>query len=169
MTLPKKIAAQAKDVIGQLIARHETVATAESCTGGLIAGALTSVSGSSAAVYGGFITYANDAKTRMIGVPEALIAEHGAVSEAVARAMADGARKTSGTDWAVAVTGVAGPTGGTSEKPVGLVHFGLAGPDGTTHHRELFPDTGRDGIRQSTVLLALELLKARLDKSSPSH
>ncbi len=162
MSVPEKITVQANHVVERLTARLEMVVTAESCTGGLIAGALTSVSGSSAAVYGGFVTYANNAKAKMIGVPEALISEHGAVSEPVARAMAEGARNTSGVDWAIAVTGIAGPTGGTNEKPVGLVHFGLAGPDGVTHHRELFPDNGRDGIRQSTVLLALDLLAARL-------
>lgn len=140
-----------------LIARHVMV-TAESCTGGLVAGALTSVSGSSSILYGGFVTYANAAKTAMIGVPAALIEKHGAVSEPVARSMAEGARKKAGVDLAIAITGIAGPGGGSDEKPIGLVHFGLATNDGTVHRVENFGDLGRDQIRQESVRVALEMI-----------
>lgn len=139
------------------LARHVMV-TAESCTGGLIAGALTSVAGSSTILYGGFVTYANAAKTAMIGVPAELIEAHGAVSAEVARAMAQGARKTADVDLAIAVTGVAGPGGGSDEKPIGLVHFGLARAGTTLHREERFGDLGRDGIRQETVRVALTMI-----------
>src|SRR5215472_4255803 len=98
------------------------VATAESCTGGLVAGALTAIPGSSDVLDRGFVTYSNAAKTALVGVPEALIAEHGAVSQAVARAMAEGGMAAAGVGAAVAITGIAGPGGGTADKPVGLVH-----------------------------------------------
>lgn len=139
------------------IAGHVAV-TAESCTGGLIAAALTSVSGSSAILYGGFVTYANQAKSEMIGVPAELIAGHGAVSEPVARAMAEGARRTAGVDVSIAVTGIAGPGGGSEEKPIGLVHFGLTTRTRTVHRVKHFGDLGRDGIRQSAVRIALEMI-----------
>lgn len=140
-----------------LIAKHMMV-TAESCTGGLVAGALTSVAGSSAILYGGFVTYANAAKTEMIGVPDDLIALHGAVSEEVARAMAEGARRTARVDLAIAITGVAGPGGGSEKKPIGLVHFGLATANDTIHRVERFGDLGRDQIRQESVKVALEMV-----------
>jgi nicotinamide-nucleotide amidase len=136
-----------------------TVTTAESCTGGLIAGALTSISGSSDAVYGGFVTYANTAKTTMIGVPARLIRDYGAVSSQVARAMADGARSKSHADLGLSVTGIAGPNGGNDKKPVGLVYIGCATHEGTrvTEHR-FDAKLGRDGIREATVLAALAML-----------
>ena len=129
-----------------LVARKQMIVTVESCTGGLIAGALTDVPGSSDAVHGGFITYANEAKEKMVGVPAALIEAHGAVSEQVARAMAEGALKATGAAIAIAVTGIAGPGGGTEGKPVGLVYFACATADGTTPHVERFGDAGRQEV-----------------------
>ena len=113
-------------------ASGKTIATAESCTGGLVAGRITNVPGSSAVFRYGWVTYANEAKTAELGVPAELLARHGAVSAEVARAMAEGALRASGADVAVAVTGIAGPDGGSTEKPVGLVWFGLARRDGET-------------------------------------
>ncbi len=132
--------------------------TAESCTGGLVAGAVTAVPGSSAVFTHGFITYANEAKTQMLGVPEAMLAAHGAVSAEVARAMAEGARARSGADYGVSVTGVAGPDGGSAEKPVGTVWFGLAGPGGTTAQHQLFQGD-RAEIRAQAVAFAISLLE----------
>jgi len=136
-----------------------TLATVESCTGGLVAGALTAVPGSSDVVDRGFVTYRNTAKTALVGVPEALIAAHGAVSEPVARAMAEGGARAVGVDLAVAVTGVAGPGGGTAQKPVGLVHFAVAGVGRATAHREQrFGDIGREAVRLQSVRVALEMV-----------
>lgn len=150
--------ALARKVNIRLASAGHVMVTAESCTGGLIAAALTSVAGSSAILYGGFVTYANAAKTEMIGVPADLIAAHGAVSAPVARAMAEGARHTARADLAIAVTGIAGPGGGSDEKPIGLVHFGLATATRTLHRAEHFGDLGRDHIRQETVRVALEMV-----------
>jgi nicotinamide-nucleotide amidase len=158
MQMPDDIAPLAQQVIAALKAKGLTVAAAESCTGGLIAGALTSVSGSSDVVYGGFVTYANEAKIVMIGVPFALLKQFGAVSKEVAIAMAEGALAASGTHMAIAVTGVAGPTGGSKDKPVGLVHFACATADGTRHLRKQFRDMDRDGIRRASVVEALKML-----------
>lgn len=134
------------------------VVTAESCTGGLIAATLTAIAGSSDVVDRAFVTYSNEAKREMIGVPWDAILGHGAVSEPVARAMAAGALARSNATLAVSVTGVAGPGGGTAEKPVGLVHFSAArsGFD-TIAERHVFPGD-RDGIRRVTVLTALTML-----------
>lgn len=148
----------AQAVIEAAVARGWTLATAESCTGGLVCGALTAVAGSSAAVDRGHVTYSNRAKTDLLGVDPDLIEAHGAVSEAVARAMAVGARGRSAVDLAVSVTGIAGPGGGSDEKPVGLVHFGLAGPDGVHHRRETYGDIGRDAVRAAAVRTALQML-----------
>lgn len=150
----------AAHLIGTLLDRKMTIVTAESCTGGLIVSALTEIPGSSGAVYGGFVTYANGAKVRMIGVDETLIADHGAVSAQVARAMAEGARHTAGADIAIAVTGVAGPGGGSEAKPVGLVHLACATTAGISHVERRFGDLGRQGIREATVKAALELALA---------
>ncbi len=140
------------------------VATAESCTGGLIAGCLTEIAGSSDVVDRGFVTYSNQAKNKMLDVPLALIESHGAVSEPVARAMAEGAIAQSEADLAVAVTGVAGPGGGTAEKPVGLVHLACARRGGKTLHRaQRYGDLGRAGIREATIRTALEMLSQQLD------
>jgi nicotinamide-nucleotide amidase len=141
-----------------LIARKQMIVTAESCTGGLIAGALTDVPGSSEAVFGGYVTYANEAKSGMIGVDRELIRAHGAVSEQVARAMAEGALKTRGAAVAIAVTGIAGPAGGSDTKPVGLVHFAYADAGKTIHLEKRFGDLGRQVVREETVKAALQLV-----------
>ncbi|TDQ66327.1 nicotinamide-nucleotide amidase [Maritalea mobilis] len=154
----------AQITIEQLISKQATIATAESCTGGLIAGALTSVPGSSAAVFGGYVTYSNEAKTQMLGVPVHLIEEVGAVSKEVACAMAEGAQRISGATLSVAVTGIAGPGGGTAEKPVGLVHFACADEDGSCHIVRNFKEMERDEVREETVRVALTLVLARLDQ-----
>lgn len=152
--------ARAVAVLDAFRARGWTLATAESCTGGLVAGALTEVPGSSDVVDRGFVTYSNAAKMAMLGVPEATLAAHGAVSEETARAMAEGARKAAGVDAAVAITGVAGPGGGSAAKPVGLVHFACARRDGTTVHREKrLGEIGRAEVRRLSVLQALDLLR----------
>ncbi len=154
------MAAQATALLAACRARGLTVATAESCTGGLIAAALTAIAGSSDVVDRGFVTYSNAAKTAMLGVPEALIAEVGAVSEAVARAMVLGALAASPADLAVAVTGIAGPGGGSADKPVGLVWFGAARRGGAAMtERRVFPGD-RDAVRRATVLHAFALLAA---------
>lgn len=139
--------------------RGFTVATVESCTGGLVCGALTAIAGSSAMVQGGLITYANEAKVALAGVPVALLDRHGAVSEPVARAMAEGGRSRLDATFAVSITGVAGPGGGSVEKPVGLVHFACAGPSGTRHRERGFGELSRDDIRRLSVLEALDLLR----------
>lgn len=157
---PDDIETQAAAVIAAAAGRGWTLATAESCTGGLIAGALTAVAGSSAVVDRGFVTYSNAAKSEMLGVPKDLIDTHGAVSEPVARAMATGARTEAGVALAVSVTGVAGPGGGSAEKPVGLVHFGCATPAGVVHERRLFGEMGREAVRLDSVRVALGLLLA---------
>nr|WP_204262702.1 CinA family protein [Methylobacterium sp. BTF04] len=155
--------ARAEAVIAAYTAAGLRIATAESCTGGLVAGLLTAVPGSSAVVERGFVTYSNDAKAEAIGVPPDLIARHGAVSEPVARAMADGALAHSRADVAVAITGIAGPGGGTADKPVGLVHFGLATKNGPVGHREArYGDLGRAEIRRRAVADALGLLESAL-------
>jgi len=154
----------AKEIIETLVARKMTLATAESCTAGLLAGAITSVPGSSAGFYGGFVTYSNAAKSRMIGVPARMIEDHGAVSAQVARAMADGARNTARTDLAVSITGIAGPDGGTERKPVGLVYFAVATKDGTDVQERRFGDIGRDAIRQASVETALAMVLDTLNK-----
>jgi nicotinamide-nucleotide amidase len=136
------------------------IATAESCTGGLVAALLTEISGSSSVVERGFVTYSNEAKIELIGVPAELIAAHGAVSEPVARAMAEGALAHSRADVAVGITGVAGPTGGMATKPVGLVHFGLARKGAATIHLERrYGDLGRETVRRRAVEDALALLE----------
>ena len=137
------------------------MATAESCTGGLIAGACTDLSGSSAWFERGFVTYSNAAKSELLGVDAALIEAHGAVSEAVARAMAAGALARSRAQVSVAVTGVAGPTGGSADKPVGTVWFGWATPAGVFPEHRRF-DGNRAAVRQATVAHALAGLLARL-------
>ncbi len=144
-------------------ARGWRVASAESCTGGLVAALLTEVAGSSVVVDRGFVTYSNEAKTEMLGVPPALLAAHGAVSEPVARAMAEGALARSLAQVAVAVTGIAGPGGATATKPVGLVHFGLARTGQATRHLERrYRDQGRATVRRLAVADALALLEEAL-------
>ena len=160
MQMPDEIAKLAAEVIAALKAQRLTIATAESCTGGLIAGALTSIPGSSDAVYGGFVTYANEAKIAMVGVPYALLHEFGAVSKEVASAMAEGAMGAAGTHLAVAVTGIAGPDGGSKDKPVGLVHIAVATGETTRNLRKTFdPEWTRDQIREASVIEALKLVR----------
>lgn len=156
---PEDIVDLAASVIEATAARGWTVATAESCTGGLVAGALTEVAGSSAVMDRGFVTYSNAAKTALLGVPDAVLAQHGAVSEAVARAMATGAHDRSGATLAVSITGIAGPGGGSSGKPVGLVHFACAGPRGVVHACHAFGELGREGVRLAAVCVALSMLR----------
>jgi nicotinamide-nucleotide amidase len=137
------------------------VATAESCTGGLVCGALTEIPGSSDVVERGFVTYSNAAKETMLGVPAAILERHGAVSRETAEAMAAGALSHSAADLTVAITGIAGPGGGSAEKPVGLVHFAAAARDGRLIHREKrFGDIGRSAVRAQSVAEALTMLEA---------
>jgi len=157
--LPQDIEATAEAVIRRAAAAGLMVATAESCTGGLVSAALTAIAGSSAVLDRGFVTYSNEAKVEMLGVGQDVLARFGAVSEPTARAMAEGAAARSRASVAVSVTGIAGPGGGSDEKPVGLVHFAAVGPDGRTVHREQrFGDIGREAIRQASVRIALSLL-----------
>lgn len=149
-------------VTGELLARrHRTVATAESCTAGLIAATLTDVPGSSAWFRGGIVVYSDDLKSSLAGVRPETLAAHGAVSEPVARELAEGAARRCGADFGIGVTGVAGPSGGTACKPVGLVHLALAGPGGVEHWRtQQFGD--RKLVRRRTVNAALDRLRRRL-------
>jgi len=146
----------AATVLNALTAQKKMVATAESCTGGLICGTLTEIAGSSAAVDRGFVTYSNEAKTDLLGVSADLIEAVGAVSKDVAVAMAEGALARSKADIAVSVTGIAGPGGGSAEKPVGTVHIAVAARDKPTAHVHCwFADRGRKSIRLETVQTAL--------------
>jgi nicotinamide-nucleotide amidase len=155
---PPDLDARAAELIDRLRGAGLMLATAESCTGGLIAGLITSVSGSSDVLDCGFVTYSNGAKARMIGVPPDLIQRHGAVSAEVARAMAEGALANSAADVAVAVTGVAGPGGGSVAKPVGLVHCAAARRGRETVSRELrLGDIGRQEVRIETVRVAVAM------------
>jgi nicotinamide-nucleotide amidase len=158
---PTPVATLVEQLALALKARGWMVATAESCTGGLIAGACTELSGSSDWFERGFVTYSNAAKSELLGVPAALIEQHGAVSEPVARAMALGALNRSPTQCAVAVTGVAGPTGGSPQKPVGTVWLAWAMPAGVFSECQRFGGD-RAGVRQATVAHALAGLLARL-------
>jgi len=152
------------DVVARLlIERGETISTAESCTGGLIAKRLTDVPGSSAYMVQGVVTYANEAKTRLLEVPERLIAGCGAVSPEVAEAMAANCRRLAGTDYALATTGIAGPTGGTPEKPIGLVYIALASrADIKVKELHLGDHLARHQIRDRAAKIALNLLRHAL-------
>ncbi len=152
-------------VANSLLKNRQMLATAESCTGGMIAAACTDLAGSSAWFDRGFVTYSNDAKTQMLGVDGALIARYGAVSEEVARAMVQGAIAHSRAQVAVAVTGVAGPTGGSAAKPVGTVWFGFATPAGVVTEMQHF-DGDRAAVRTATVQHALEKLVGLLEKQA---
>ncbi|HKH11013.1 MAG TPA: competence/damage-inducible protein A [Rubrobacter sp.] len=152
--------------VGRLLGgRGATVALAESCTGGLISKRLTDIAGSSAYFEEGFVTYSNASKTRVLGVPEELLVEHGAVSGPVARAMAEGARELSGADYGLSVTGVAGPGGGTDEKPVGLVYVGVADAEGTVAEKLDLTAWARSrgSIRERSANGALDLLRLRIE------
>jgi len=154
--------ALAAEILAKARAHGLKIATAESCTGGLIAGLLTEIPGSSDVFERGFVTYSNQAKRDLLGVPEDLLKAHGAVSSQVARAMAEGALKHSRAHIAVSVTGIAGPGGGTAEKPVGLVHIAASRGDETRTAERRFGDLGRTEVRLKTVEAALRLLEALL-------
>jgi nicotinamide-nucleotide amidase len=152
---------KAAQVLDLCRARGLKVATAESCTGGLVAGALTEIAGSSDVVDRGFVTYSNEAKETMLGVPSATLKRHGAVSAETAAAMASGALKNSPANIVVAITGIAGPGGGSQQKPVGLVHFAAASRNGRLIARERqYGDIGRESVREQSVAEALDLLEA---------
>jgi nicotinamide-nucleotide amidase len=146
---------------GLLRGRGQTLATAESCTGGMIGAMLTAVGGASDYYRGGVVAYANDAKADLLDVPRPMLEAHGAVSEPVAAAMAEGCRERFRADWALSATGVAGPAGGSPQKPVGLVFLGLAGDEGTRVQRAVFPGT-REAIRLRASLAAMNMLRLKL-------
>ena len=150
----------AQSVLDGCRARGWHVATAESCTGGLVAGALTAIAGSSDVVERGFVTYSNEAKSELLGVPPETIAAHGAVSAETAAAMAEGAVARAPVDLAISVTGVAGPGGGSAAKPVGLVIFGLARRDGPSRTERRVFAGDRSAVRQAAMKVALGLLEA---------
>ena len=163
MAAPLPVRALAQSVIAKAAAKKLMVATAESCTGGMIGAALTDIAGSSAVYERGFITYSNEAKAELLGVPMPLIIRHGAVSGEVAREMVKGAIRNSRADIAIAVTGVAGPDGGTPDKPVGLVWFGLATRGGVLRvERRVFAGGSRDFVRMKAVETALRLILAAI-------
>jgi nicotinamide-nucleotide amidase len=156
---PKDIEDAAHSIVADFTQKKLLIATAESCTAGLIAGAITEIAGSSVVFDRGFVTYSNEAKREMIGVANATLKAHGAVSRATALEMAQGAIGNSGANISIAVTGIAGPGGGTDEKPVGLVHLAAARTGHETLHREMrYGDIGRSAVRLATVRTALEML-----------
>jgi nicotinamide-nucleotide amidase len=160
---PEPLLALARAVLDAAREKNLRIATAESCTGGLIAACLTEIPGSSDVVDRGFVTYSNDSKTELLGVSPELIEQHGAVSQEVALAMAEGALAHSRADISVSCTGIAGPGGGTPEKPVGLVYIGFARRGGATLAADCdFGDIGRDRVREETVRQALTLLQRML-------
>ena len=161
---PGPISKLAQLALSDAQAKGLKVATAESCTGGLVAACLTDIAGSSAVVDAGFVTYSNEAKRQLLGVPGDMIADFGAVSEPVARAMAEGAIAHSRADVSVSITGVAGPGGGTPMKPVGLVHFASARRDGRIlHDSHRFGDIGRTEVRIASMEVALTMLLDRIN------
>jgi nicotinamide-nucleotide amidase len=153
-----------ESVVGVLLrGARATLTAAESCTGGLLSQRITAVPGSSDYFLGAAVTYSDELKVRLVGVPPEILAEHGAVSEPVARAMAEGVRRTLGSDYGVGITGVAGPGGGSEEKPVGTVHVAVAGPgDDDVYHRKLRLPGDRDRVRRFSAQIALEMLRRRL-------
>lgn len=152
--------------IEELRRRTQTLATAESCTGGLVSARLTDVAGASDALLGGVVSYSNDVKENQLGVPIGVLVEHGAVSEEVARAMASGVRTRLAADWGIGITGIAGPTGGTEDKPVGLVHWAVAGPGGVWAEHRVFPGD-RSVVREWSLNSSLDLLRRRLTAELP--
>lgn len=159
--MPNMVNEKANTLVVKAKSAKMTLSAAESCTGGLVCAALTDVPGASEVFDRGFVTYSNDAKCALLGVDPSIIATHGAVSAETARAMAEGALDHSRADIAVAITGIAGPGGGSAEKPVGLVHFGCARRGGETVHVERrFGSLSRREIREGAVLQALDLLIA---------
>jgi nicotinamide-nucleotide amidase len=165
---PPELLEAAEALLCEFERRRRKLATAESCTGGLLAGLLTEIAGSSAVFERGFVTYSNSAKSELIGVPPALMERHGAVSEEVARAMAEGALARAPVDVAVSVTGIAGPDGGSPEKPVGLVYFAAAPRGRPTLTRECrFGDIGRRDIRLASVREAIALTREAIQPGLP--
>ena len=165
---PPDLLDDAKALLDEFERRRRKLATAESCTGGLLAGLLTEIAGSSTVFDRGFVTYSDSAKSELIGVPPALIGRHGAVSEEVARAMAEGALARAPVDVAVSVTGIAGPDGGSPEKPVGLVYFAAAPRGRPTLTRECrFGDIGRRDIRLASVREAIALAREAMQPGLP--
>ena len=161
---PSALHEEAARLLDAFRALDKRLVTAESCTGGLIAALLTEIPGSSHVVERGFVPYSNEAKQEDLGVPANVLAAHGAVSEAVARAMAEGALAHSHADVAISVTGIAGPSGASAEKPIGLVHLAAARNEGVTLHRECrFGAIGRGQIRTNSVEVALSLLRLALE------
>lgn len=156
------VASLEEAILDRLISARMTLAAAESCTGGLLSARLTDVPGASEAFLGGVVTYSNEAKEHLVNVPIELLVAHGAVSEEVARAMAAGVRRRFNSDWGLGITGIAGPSGGSADKPVGLVHWAVAGPDGVTADRRVFPGD-RVTVRVWSVHSALDTLRRRLD------
>ncbi|WP_430512238.1 CinA family protein [Pannonibacter phragmitetus] len=155
---------QAEALVLKLKGKGLMMTAAESCTGGLVCALITEIPGSSTVLDRGFVTYSNEAKMEMLGVPAAVLGRVGAVSEETARAMAEGALSHSRADVSVSITGIAGPGGGSAEKPVGLVHFAAAGKGKQTRHLACqFGDRGRDGIRALSAATALELLSNLID------
>lgn len=163
--MSEDLRAAAKALLDACRLRGLKVATAESCTGGLVAGALTDIAGSSDVVDRGFVTYSNEAKQQMLGVPADTIEKHGAVSRETVEAMARGALGNANADLAVAITGIAGPGGGSPDKPVGLVHFAAASRNGKLTHKEMrYGNLGRIGVRRKSVLQALLMLRTMAEK-----
>ncbi|NQW02118.1 MAG: CinA family protein [Rhodospirillales bacterium] len=158
-----EILQSAERVLAQCRRAGLKIATAESCTGGLIAASLTAIAGSSDVVDRGFVTYTNEAKQQMLGVPAPLFGTVGAVSEEVARAMAEGAIRNSDSDLSVSVTGVAGPGGGSADKPVGLVHMAVARKGKPTRHQRHLFTGDRTAVRTATVVAGLSLINKMLD------
>ena len=161
---PESVLALARATVAELRTAGKRIATAESCTGGLIAGAITEIAGSSDVLGRGFVTYSNEGKRDMLGVRPETLQEHGAVSEPTVREMVSGALAAAGpdADYAVAVSGVAGPGGGSAEKPVGTVWVALGARDGETVARRFLFEGDRTAVRVRTVEAALELLRSRL-------
>lgn len=163
---PPDLILRATRVLERARAQRLKIATAESCTGGLIAGCLTEIAGSSDVVERGYVTYTNDAKHELLGVPVALFEQVGAVSEEVAQAMAEGALDRAPVDIALACTGIAGPGGATAQKPVGLVHIALAQRGRPTRHlKRNYGDIGRTQVRLKTIEDALDLVLAKLNSN----
>jgi len=162
MSLREALTAKANEVLELCRLHGLMLATAESCTGGLVAAALTAIPGSSSVLERGFVTYSNHAKIEMLGVPGGLIEAHGAVSAEVARAMAEGAVARSRADVSLSITGVAGPDGGTATKPVGTVHIAAAQRGTLTLHRACLFAGDRDAVREQSAIIALELLIERI-------
>jgi nicotinamide-nucleotide amidase len=160
-TFPAALVESASKLLDLCRAKGFKIVTAESCTGGLVAALLTEIAGSSDVLERGLVTYSNEAKRELLGVAAETLAAHGAVSEATAREMAAGALRASHADLAVSITGVAGPGGGSAEKPVGLVHFACAGPeDRLVAVERRYGDIGRSAVRLASVVQALALLEA---------